>query len=199
MTEKERMIAGRMYDPGDPELVAGRMRAHTLCHKINHLSPELEIERDELIHQLFGTAGVNAWVEPNFQCDYGYNIHVGENFYANFDCTILDVCPVTIGRDCMLAPKVGIYTATHPLSAAARYSGRELGQPVTIGDRCWLGAGCIILPGVTLGDEVVVAAGAVVTKSWGSRLVLAGNPARPIKQLPDEQNGAAPEIPPAQE
>lgn len=124
-------------------------------------------------------------MEPNIRFDYGYNTYVGENFYANFDCTILDVCEVRIGDNCMLAPGVHIYTATHPIDPVERNSGQEFGKPVTIGNNVWIGGGAIINPGVTIGDDVVIASGAVVTKDVPDRVVVGGNPAKIIKRLDD--------------
>ena len=115
--------------------------------------------------------------------DYGFNIHIGENFYANFNCTLLDICPITIGKNCMLAPNVQLYTATHPLDPDERNTSIEYGKPITFGDNVWVGGGAIIIPGVTLGDNVVVGAGAVVTKSFPDNVVLGGNPAKIIKLL----------------
>lgn len=122
-------------------------------------------------------------MKPTFRCDYGYNIHVGENFFANYDCVILDVCQVTIGDNCMLAPRVCIYTATHPLDAPTRISGLEYGREVKIGDNVWIGGSAVIVPGVTIGNNVVIAAGAVVTKDVPDNVVVGGNPAKIIKHL----------------
>lgn len=124
-----------------------------------------------------------AYIEPTFRCDYGYNIFLGNNFFANFDCVMLDVCPIRIGDNCMLAPGVHIYTATHPIDPVARNSGAELGKPVTIGNNVWIGGRAVINPGVTIGDNVVVASGAVVTKDVPDNVVVGGNPARIIKKL----------------
>ncbi|MNC32530.1 Maltose O-acetyltransferase [compost metagenome] len=126
---------------------------------------------------------LDAYIEPSFRCDYGYNIFLGKNFYANFDCVILDVCPVHIGDNCMLAPGVHIYTATHPLDAETRNSGVEFGKPVTIGHNVWIGGRAVINPGVTIGDNVVVGSGSVVTKDIPANAVVAGNPARVIKMV----------------
>ncbi|WP_019781311.1 sugar O-acetyltransferase, partial [Streptococcus sobrinus] len=122
-------------------------------------------------------------VHPRFVCDYGSNIYVGENFYANYDCTFLDVCEIRIGDNAMFGPNCQLLTALHPLDAEERIRGKEYGSPITIGDNVWCGAGATILPGVNLGDNVVVGAGSVVTKSFGDNVVLAGNPARMIKDL----------------
>jgi maltose O-acetyltransferase len=181
--EKEKMLAGELYNPMDPELVRDRETARRRVRLYN-ATTETEYElRTTMLAELFGTSAPNAYVEPTFRCDYGYNIHVGANFYANFDCVILDVCEVRIGVNCFMAPGVHIYTATHPLHPVERCSGRELGKPVTIGDNVWLGGRCVIVPGVTIGDNVVVAAGAVVVKDVPPNVVVGGNPARVIKQI----------------
>lgn len=182
-TEKEKMIQGEMYAPADPVLVEDRNRARLLTRKLNEM-PEIKYEeRSAIIKELFGTTGDNIHVESSFKCDYGYNIHVGENFYANFDCVILDVCPVTVGENCMLAPGVHIYTATHPLDAMERISGKEFGKSVTIGNNVWIGGRAIINPGVTIGDNTVIASGAVVTKDVPENVVVGGNPAKVIKKI----------------
>lgn len=183
MTELEKMLAGELYKPYDPEVAAAHGRALALQFEYNHTPPDSPERRRELLGELFGTIGGSITVEPEFHCDYGFNIHVGDNFFVNFGCVILDVCEVRIGKNCFIAPQVGIYTATHPVRAEERYLGVELGKPITIGDNCWIGGHAVINPGVTLGDNVVVGAGAVVTKSFGSNVVLAGNPARVIREL----------------
>ena len=127
--------------------------------------------------------GESISMKPNFVCDYGLNIHLGENFYSNWNITMLDVCPITIGQNAMFGPNCQLLTPLHPLNAQDRLAGVEYGAPITIGDNCWAGGGVTILPGVTLGDNVVIGAGSVVTKSYGDNVVLAGNPARIIKEL----------------
>ncbi|NLP26751.1 MAG: sugar O-acetyltransferase [Clostridiales bacterium] len=183
MTEKEKMLASNLYNPSDEELVKLRLNARILTEKFNKSSVVSLRERSDILKQLFGSTGDKIYIEPTFNCDYGCNIHVGENFYANYNCVILDVCKVIIGKNCMIAPQVGIYTATHPIKASERYLGLELGMPVTIGDNCWIGGNAIINPGVTLGDNVVVASGSVVTKNFGNNLVIGGNPARILKTI----------------
>lgn len=137
----------------------------------------------ELLKELFGSTGETIYIEPSFRCNYGYNIHVGENFYANFNCVILDVCEISIGDNCFIAPGVHIYTATHPLNAKERISGLEYGKPVTIGNNVWIGGGSIINPGVQVGDNVVIGSGSVVTKDVPDNVVIGGNPARIIKEI----------------
>lgn len=180
-SEKEKMIAGEMYRAGDTELRDGRENARKLIRQFNQ--SEDKVERFNLIKNLFGNFEEGSFIEPNLRVDYGYNIHVGANFYANFDCTFLDVCPITIGDNVMFAPGVQLYTATHPIDPVERNSGLEYAKPITIGNNVWIGGSAIVVPGVTLGDNVVVAAGAVVTKSFPDNVVIGGNPARVIKEI----------------
>ncbi len=182
-TEKEKMLNGELYHAGDPELTKERVNARRLTRLYNQTCETEDIKRTELLKELFGSIGGNVFIEPNFRCDYGYNIHVGENFYANFDCVILDVCEVRIGDNCFMAPGVHIYTATHPLDPSRRISGEEYGIPVTIGDNVWIGGRAVINPGVTIGNNVVVASGAVVTKNIPDNVVVGGNPAKIIKYV----------------
>ncbi|HGF7902762.1 TPA: chorismate mutase [Enterococcus faecium] len=183
-TEKEKMIAGELYFANDPELVADRMFARSQSQIINQAeSAEL---RSKLLKETFGRTGKKIYMEPVINFDYGYNIFVGENFYANFNCTFLDVSTIEIGDNCMFAPNVQLYTATHPLHPVKRNSGLEYAKPIKIGNNVWLGGGVIVTPGVTLGDNVVVGAGSVVTKSFPDNVVIAGNPARIIKTVEEE-------------
>ncbi len=183
MTEKEKMLAGELYSPEDSELHSMHLSAQKIFLKYNKTKCTQEKKRDKLIKKLFGKTGEKIRVEVPFFCDYGSNIEVGENFFANYGCIILDVNKVKIGKNCMIAPNVGLYSATHPVRAEERYNGVELGLPITIGDNCWIGAGAIICPGVTIGNNVVVGAGSVVTKSFGDNVILAGNPAKVIRNL----------------
>lgn len=182
-TEKEKMLAGELYSPEDKELHALHLSAERKFEKYNKIPAKKAKKREKAIKKLFGKTGEKIKVETPFFCDYGFNIEVGENFFANYGCIILDVNNVIIGKNCMLAPNVGIYSATHPVKAEERYLGVELGLPVTIGDNCWIGAGAIICPGVKIGDNVVVGAGSVVVKDVPSNVVVAGNPAKTIRYL----------------
>lgn len=183
-TEKEKMIAGELYFANDPELVSDRMFARSQSQIINQAeSAEL---RSQLLKETFGRTGKKIYMEPVINFDYGYNIFVGENFYANFNCTFLDVSTIEIGDNCMFAPNVQLYMATHPLHPVKRNSGLEYAKPIKIGNNVWLGGGVIVTPGVTLGDNVVVGAGSVVTKSFPDNVVIAGNPARIIKTVEEE-------------
>lgn len=181
-SEKEKMIAGELYRSADETLSRDRLRARQLIHQYNHSSPEEQTLRQQILTDLLGQV-MDAYIEPSFRCDYGYNIYLGKGFYANFDCVMLDVCPIRIGDNCMLAPGVHIYTATHPVDPVARNSGVEQGKPVTIGNNVWIGGRAVINPGVIIGDNVVVASGAVVTKNIPDNVIVGGNPARIIKKL----------------
>ncbi len=177
------MLSGQLYNAGDKELINDRQKARAMVRIYNQSLETERKKRKELLKDLFGSTGENIYIEPNFRCDYGYNIHVGENFYANFECVILDVCEVRIGDNCMLAPGVHIYTATHPLDPVERNSGLEFGKPVVIGNNVWIGGKAIINPGVKIGDNAVIASGAVVVKDVPSDVLVGGNPARVIKQI----------------
>jgi maltose O-acetyltransferase len=182
-TEKEKMINGELYYAADPELVKDRKRAKKLVRLFNE-TPETDVERrTSLLKELLGSTGEKIYIESNFRCAYGYNIHVGENFYANFDCTILDGCSVTIGKNCMMGPGVHIYTNTHPIHARERVTGIEFAKPVVIGDNVWIGGRAVINPGVTIGNNVVIASGSVVIKDVPDNVVVGGNPAKIIKKL----------------
>ena len=182
-TEREKMLAGELYSPEDKELHALHLKVEKAFYKYNKIPAYKLKKREKAVKKIFGKTGEKIKVESPFYCDYGFNIEVGENFFANYGCVILDVNKVKIGRNCMIAPNVGIYTATHPVKAEERYNGVELGKPVIIGDNCWIGAGAIICPNVTIGDNVVVGAGSVVVKDVTSNVVVAGNPAKIIKEL----------------
>ena len=185
MTEKEKMLSGQYYNPYDPELSNLRLIACLKTEKLNQTSVSQLSERTKIIKLLFGSTGKNIQVESTFNCDYGENIHVGENFYANFGCVILDAAEVRIGSNCFIAPQVGIYTATHPIDPVERSSGIENAKAIKIGNNCWIGGHATINPGVELGNNVVVASGAVVTKSFGNNVVIGGNPARVLKEIPN--------------
>lgn len=182
MTEKEKMIAERDYLAFDPELVRERQQAKALCHEFNQLAPDAEEKKTALLQQLLGRMN-EALIEPNFFCDYGYNIRLGKNFYANHNLVILDVCPVIIGDNVMFGPNVSITTAGHPLDAETRNSGLEFGKKITIGNNVWLGANVTVNPGVNIGDNVVIGSGSVVTRDIPSDTVAAGVPCKVIKTI----------------
>nr|WP_307775801.1 sugar O-acetyltransferase [uncultured Cetobacterium sp.] len=182
-TEKEKMISGEMYDASDRELVLEREAGKRFCRLYNSTDDTKYEERKELLKGFLGKMGENIHIESEFRAEYGYNLEIDENFYSNYNCLILDVCPVKIGKNVKFGPGVHIYTATHPIDVAERNSGKEFGKPVTIGDNVWIGGRSVIVPGVTLGNNVVVGSGSVVTKNFGDNVVIAGNPAKIIKNL----------------
>ncbi len=182
-SEKEKMLNGELYDADDPQLAAERVRARDLTRRYNRTAADDADERRELLEELLGSLGDDCEIEPPFQCDYGYNLHVGENFYANFDCVVLDVCRVEVGRNCQMGPGVHVYTAIHPLDAAERTAGPEYGKPVTVGDDVWIGGRAVLNPGVSVGDGSVVGSGAVVTDDVPDGVVVQGNPATVVKEL----------------
>lgn len=182
MTEKEKMIAGFTYQAWDAELTTERQTAKALCFQLNQTCPTQKKKRTAIIQQLLNS-GDDAWVESPFNCDYGYNIQTGTGFYANHGCTILDGAPITIGNNCLLAPGVVISTAGHPLDPTERAAGDEFAKAITIGNDVWLGANVTVCPGVTIGDNVVVGAGSVVTRDLPDNAVCVGSPAKPIRYL----------------
>ena len=181
-SERQKMRAGEMYDPMDAELVTARERARDLCLNLN-ATRESEIdERRKILEGLFGAGGDTVWMQPPFFCDYGSNIELGERVFFNFNCVVLDVCPVRIGSFTLLGPSVQIYTAMHPLNAEQRRR-EEFGKPVEIGADVWVGGGAIILPGVRIGSRAVIGAGSVVTRDVPDAVFAAGNPCRVIRPI----------------
>lgn len=185
MTEKEKMISGRLYCAQDETLRREHASALRLTRLFNRTTEEESARRGELLRDLFASVGKNVTIEPTFRCDYGRNIHIGDNFFANFDCIILDVCTVTIGSDVLFGPRVSLYTAAHPLDAEVRRSGLEYGQPIHIGDTVWIGGNAVINPGVSIGARSIIGSGSVVTKDIPPDVVAAGNPCRVIRAIND--------------
>ena len=183
LTQLERMLSGALYDAGDRALVQARFRAKDLVRRYNASTEEQLSLRRALLEALLGSVGEDVWIEPPFRCDYGSNIHLGSRFYANYDCVILDVCPVTIGERVFLGPRVGIYTASHPLDAAVRAAGLECGAPIAIGDDVWIGGNAVICPGVTIGAGSVIGAASVVTRDVPPGVAAAGNPCRVLRPI----------------
>ncbi len=183
MTEKDKMLGGELYDASDPELVKERIRARLLLKQLNDLREDEPKQKAEIIQNLLPNADPGLYIQPPFFCDYGYNIHIGENVFFNFNCIILDVNKVTIGKRTLFGPNVQIYTATHPLNAEDRATGLESGKPITIGDDVWIGGSVVICPGVIIGEKSVIGAGSVVTKDIPPGVLAAGNPCRILKQI----------------
>jgi maltose O-acetyltransferase len=181
-SEKQKMLAGELYDPCDAELAAERRRARALCHELNALDPEAVARRHELLVALLG-AHADASIHAPFFCDYGYNIFLGANVYFNVNCVVLDVLPVTVGANVLFGPGVQLYTASHPLSATERRTGLEFGRPISVGDDTWIGGGVVVCPGVTIGSGCVIGAGSVVTRNVPDGVFAAGNPCRVVRRL----------------
>ncbi|CQR55060.1 sugar O-acetyltransferase [Paenibacillus riograndensis] len=186
MNQKERMLAGLPYKAWLDGLSEERTANKLKIHEYNLLRPDETERRDELIRSILGHTGKNVYVEPPFHCDYGANISVGENFYANFNCTILDVGKVVIGENVMFAPNVSIYTAGHPVHPDSRNSGYEYGIAITIGNNVWIGGNAIINPGVTIGHNVVIGAGSVVTKDIPDNVIAVGSPCKVVREITEE-------------
>ena len=184
-TEREKMLAGELYDPLDPELAHLRLRARDLCHELNASREADATTRRRILVDLVGSGGDTVWMQPPFHCDYGSNIHLGEKVFFNFGCVVLDVCEIRIGSFSLFGPAVQIYAATHPMNPELRRRRVELGKPVTIGSDVWVGGGAVICPGVTIGDRAVIGAGSVVTRDVPDGVVAAGNPARVLRAVDD--------------
>jgi maltose O-acetyltransferase len=176
------MLAGELYDPLDAELVAARGRARDLCQALNATREAQQEERCRILRELFGAGGDTVWMQPPFFCDYGSNIELGERVFFNFNCVVLDVCPVRIGSFTLFGPAVQIYTPMHPMDAELRRR-QEFGKPVDIGADVWVGGGAIILPGVSIGSRAVIGAGSVVTRDVPEGVFAAGNPCRVIRKI----------------
>jgi len=182
MTEKQKMLAGELYDPLDPELSRERLRCRDLVKRLNDTCEDQANERTALLHQLFGVE-TDVWIQPPFFCDYGSNIRLGSKVFFNFNCVVLDVMPVTIGSNVLFGPAVQIYAATHPIEAEVRRKWLELGKPVNVGSDVWVGGGAIVCPGVTIGNRSVIGAGSVVTRDVPDDVFAAGNPCKVIRDL----------------
>lgn len=178
-SERQKMLAGELYDPFDPELVAARQRARSLCAALNASKEPEQDERRRILGELFGSGGDSAWMQPPFYCDYGSNIRLGTRVFFNFNCTVLDVCEVRIGDYTLFGPGVQILTPLHPRDAALRRE-QEYGKPVEIGADVWVGGGALILAGVRIGSRSIIGAGSVVTRDIPGDVLAVGNPCRVI-------------------
>lgn len=184
MTEKEKMLHQKLYDANcDPSLEAERLACKTLCQQYNALPiQDLTLRRNH-IKKILGHTGENIHIEPDFWCDYGYNITVGENFYANHGLVILDAGGVTFGHDVFIGPSCGFHTSGHPVDFARRNQGLEYAYPIQVGSNVWFGAGVQVMPGVTIGDNVVIGGGSVVIKDIPSDCVAVGSPCKPVRKI----------------
>lgn len=184
MTEKEKMLSGQIYSAVDGDLLKELGEVREVIHRYNALAPSLQEERLRILKGLLGSIGdEEIIINQPFFCDYGKQIRVGKRFFANFNFTVLDEAPVTIGDDCFIGPNVSIYTACHSTDPVERNSRREWAEPVTIGNNVWIGGSVTILPGVTIGDNVTIGAGSVVTHDIPADVVAAGNPCKVLKHL----------------
>jgi maltose O-acetyltransferase len=185
-TEKEKMLAGELYNALDEELVNDRMKARLLIKELNDTREDQTDERRRILKSLIPDAAEDLWLQRPFYCDYGTNMKVGEKVFFNFNCVVLDVAQVTIGDRTLFGPNVQIYTATHPMNFRERASGLEFAKPITIGKDVWIGGSVVICPGVSIGDRTVIGAGSVVTKDIPSDIFAAGNPCKVIRDLGKE-------------
>jgi maltose O-acetyltransferase len=183
LTEKEKMLSGKPYKAFGKKLLNERQHAKELVFDFNALRPTKIDERNAILRLLLGTTGKNFFIEPPFRCDYGYNIHIGENFYANYNLIILDCADVIIGNNVLMAPNVGIYTAGHPIHHEPRNQEYEYAFPITIGNNVWIGGNVVINPGITIGDNTVIGAGSVVTKDIPANVIAVGNPCRVLRPI----------------
>jgi maltose O-acetyltransferase len=182
-SQRERMLAGDPYIADDPELRVASLRAMKLTREFNASDPSDRELRHRLLHELLGSLGEDSEIRPPLWCDYGSQIHVGARTFINFGAVLLDVATITIGDDGQVGPNVQFLTATHPVEAEPRRAKIESGHPITVGNNVWLGGGAILLPGVNIGDNTVVGAGAVVTRDLPANVVALGNPARVIRSV----------------
>lgn len=182
-TEKEKMLAGDLYRAFGAELAGERLRCKELVYDFNQTRPSEDKKRLELLRQIFGSFGENSLLEAPMQVDYGYNVHWGNNSFANYNLVLLDTCPIHVGDYVLIGPDVKIYAATHPTDPQIRLDGPELGKPIRIGNNVWIGGNSTLVAGVTIGDNSVIGAGSVVVKDIPANVVAVGNPCRVIKQL----------------
>lgn len=187
MTEKEKMCAQMLYDANyDQTLLEERDKAKDLCHQYNQLRPSDRASQREVLKKLLGKTGENFILTAPFWCDYGYNIELGENFYANHNLVILDGAKVTFGDNVFIGPDCGFHTAGHPIDFERRNRGLEYAYSITVGDNVWIGAGVQVMPGVTIGSNVVIGGGSVVVKDIPSNCVAVGNPCKVIRAITEE-------------
>lgn len=182
-TEKEKMLAGELYDPLDPQLVEDRLRTRLLIKELNDSREDAVEERIRILKELIPQAGEGLWLQPPFYCDYGSNMIVGDKVFFNFNCVVLDVMEVKIGSRTLFGPNVQVYTATHPIDHQERSSGVEYAKPISIGEDVWVGGSAVICPGVSIGDRTIIGAGSVVTRDIPSDVFAAGNPCKVIREL----------------
>lgn len=184
MNEKKKAAAGLLYDANyDPELISDRLKAKSLCYDYNRLHPSETEKRKEVIRKLFARTGKVFLIEQPFQCDYGYNIEIGERFYMNMGGIILDAAKIVFGNDVFIGPNCGFYAAGHPLDPVQRNKGLEYAKPIKIGDNVWIGGNVAVLPGITIGENTVIGAGSIVTKDIPPGVLAFGNPCKIVRKI----------------
>ena len=183
MTEKEKQQAGELYNGNDPELMQERGYVKRLCMEYNAAPYNDYQKKARLLDRIVALRGENTWIEPDFFCDYGYNTVMGDNFYSNHNLVILDCADVVFGDNVYIGPNCGFYTAGHPLDYETRNQGLEFAKPIKVGSNVWIGGNVCVLPGVTIGDNVVIGAGSVVTEDIPSGYVAVGNPCKPLRKI----------------
>ena len=187
MTEKEKMLAGMLYDAdNDEQLVRERLICKDLCYDYNNLRPSERLKQNELIKKLFGKTSDSFYIVSPIWCDYGYNVEIGKNFFANHNTVILDCAKVTFGDNVLVGPDCGFYTAGHPIDVERRNKNLEYAYPIKVGDNVWIGGGVKVMPGVTIGNNVVIGSGSIVTKDIPNNVVAAGNPCKVIRPITEE-------------
>ena len=187
-SEKQKMLDEELYYSGVPELKNALLHSKEMCFDYNNLRPKELEKKNEILKKLFKKTGEEFYIESPFYCDYGFNITIGENFYANHNLVILDVCEVIFGDNVFIGPNVGIYTAGHPINVELRNKGLEFGKKIKIGNNVWIGGSVCICPGVTIGDNVTIGAGSVVTKNIPSNVTAFGNPCK-VHKINEENIG----------
>jgi len=184
MTEKEKQQAGELYNGNDPELVKDRVSVKKLCMEYNSATYNDYQKRSRLLDRILPFKGGNTCIEPDFFCDYGYNIELGENFYSNHNLVILDCAEVRFGDNVFVGPNCSFCTAEHPIDFTVRNKNLEFAKPIKVGNNVWIGTNVCVMPGVTIGDNVVIGGGSVVVKDIPSNVVAVGNPCKPVKEIP---------------
>ncbi|MDE1996824.1 MAG: sugar O-acetyltransferase [Rhizobiaceae bacterium] len=184
--QRARMLSGQMYNDLTPELIAARARAVSLTDEYSRSISQQPAEREAILRRLLGHVGPGALFEPTFRCEFGFNISIGSNFYANFDCVILDGGSVDIGDYVLFGPRVGIYTSNHAIDPNERAAGACYAKPVRIGNRVWIGAGVHINQGVTIGDNSIIGSGSVITRDIPANVIAAGVPCRVIRAITEK-------------
>ncbi len=185
-TDWEKMQAGEMYNDFDQDLFNRRVEAKKLFRAYNRLADDEVDERRDIMHRLFHSVGENVWIEPDFRCEFGKNITIGNDVYINFGCVILDCGHVTIGNNTLIGPNVGLFSGNHTTDPEERAAGGLIPKPITIGNRVWLCGNVTVVPGVTIGDDTIVGAGSVVTHDIPSGVIAAGNPCRVLRKISAE-------------